>query len=43
GVDLPEERFIKSEDVADLIWATYSLSDRTVVEDLLIRPQLGDL
>ena len=43
GVDLPEERFIKPEDVADLIWATYSLSDRTVVEDLLIRPQLGDL
>ena len=43
GVDLPEERFIKSKDVADLIWATYSLSDRTVVEDLLIRPQLGDL
>ena len=43
GVDLPEERLIKSEDVADLIWATYSLSDRTVVEDLLIRPQLGDL
>ena len=43
GVDIPEERFIKSEDVADLIWATYSLSDRTVVEDLLIRPQLGDL
>ena len=43
GVELPEERFIKPEDVADLIWATYSLSDRTVVEDLLIRPQLGDL
>ena len=43
GVDLPEERFINSKDIADLIWATYSLSDRTVVEDLLIRPQLGDL
>ena len=43
GVDLPEERFISSKDVADLIWATYSLSDRTVVEDLLIRPQLGDI
>ena len=41
--DFPEERFVKSKDVADLIWATYSLSDRTVVEDLLIRPQLGDL
>ena len=43
GVDLPEERFMKSEDVADLIWATWQLSGRSVVEELLLRPQLGDL
>lgn len=43
GVDVPEERFMKSEDVADMIFATYELSDRSVVEDLVIRPQLGDL
>ncbi len=43
GADLPEERFVKSEDVAEMIWATYQLSDRAVVEDLVIRPQLGDL
>lgn len=43
GVDLPPERFMKPEDVADMIYATYQLSDRTVVEDLVIRPQLGDL
>ena len=43
GVDLPEERFIKVEDIAELIWTTYRLSDRTVVEDLVIRPQLGDI
>jgi hypothetical protein len=30
-------------DVAELIATTYNLSPRTVVEDLLIRPQLGDL
>lgn len=43
GVDIPEERFMKSEDVAEMVYATYQLSDRTVVEDLVIRPQMGDL
>ena len=43
GVDIPEERFMKSEDVAEMIFSTYQLSPRSVVEDLLIRPQLGDL
>ncbi|UOQ76798.1 SDR family oxidoreductase [Hymenobacter sp. 5516J-16] len=43
GVDLPAERFIKAEDVAEAIFATYSLSPQAVVEELLIRPQLGDL
>lgn len=43
GVDLPAERFIDPVDVAELIATTYNLSPRTVVEDLLIRPQLGDL
>ncbi|MFY0654125.1 MAG: SDR family oxidoreductase [Cyclobacteriaceae bacterium] len=43
GVDLPEDRFIKSEDVADAIWSAYSLSRNSVVEDLVIRPQLGDI
>jgi len=43
GVDIPEERFIKVEDVADTIYAAYALSDRSVVEELIIRPQLGDL
>jgi short-subunit dehydrogenase len=43
GSDLPEERFMPSEDVAELIWACWSLSDRSVVEEILLRPQLGDL
>ena len=43
GVEIPEERFMKAEDVAEMIWATYTMSERTVVEDLVIRPQLGDL
>jgi len=43
GVDLPEERFIKVEDVADTVFAAYALSGRGVVEEVLIRPQLGDI
>ncbi|MVM29779.1 SDR family NAD(P)-dependent oxidoreductase [Spirosoma sp. HMF4905] len=43
GTDLPEERFMKSEDVANSAWAAYSLSKSAVVEEILIRPQLGDI
>ncbi|MEJ0056054.1 MAG: SDR family NAD(P)-dependent oxidoreductase [Bacteroidota bacterium] len=43
GVDLPDERFMKSEDVADAVFGAYSLSPRSVVEEILIRPQLGDI
>lgn len=43
GTDLPEERFMKSEDVADTVMAAFRLSDRAVLEEVLIRPQLGDL
>lgn len=43
GVDLPIERFMKASDVADSVWAAYNLSPQTVVEEVIIRPQLGDL
>tara|TARA_B110000495_G_C23036490_1_gene619231 strand:+ start:2032 stop:2736 length:705 start_codon:yes stop_codon:yes gene_type:complete len=43
GVDLPEERFIKADDIASLIFNAYSLSDSCVVEDIVVRPQLGDI
>jgi short-subunit dehydrogenase len=43
GVDLPDERFMKAEDVADMIFAAHALSARSVVEEILIRPQLGDI
>lgn len=43
GVDLPPERFMKPEDVAESIWSAYALSKHSVVEEILIRPQLGDL
>lgn len=41
--DGPKERLMKSTDVADLLWSIYNLSDQTVVEDVVLRPQLGDL
>ena len=43
GTDLPRERFMKSEDIADTVMAAYRLSDRAVMEEVLLRPQLGDL
>jgi short-subunit dehydrogenase len=43
GVDLPDERFMTTQDVADTIFAAWSLSSRSVVEEIIIRPQLGDI
>ena len=43
GVDLPIERFMSVEDVAESVWGAYNLSPRTVVEEIIIRPQLGDI
>lgn len=43
GTDLPEERFLQPDDVANSAWAAYSLSKSAVIEELLIRPQLGDI
>ncbi|WP_439487622.1 SDR family oxidoreductase [Algoriphagus sp.] len=43
GVDLPVERFMKAEDVAESVWAAYNLSPHSVVEEIVIRPQLGDI
>jgi short-subunit dehydrogenase len=43
GVDVPEERFMASADVAALIFNAYTISDRSVVEEILVRPQKGDL
>lgn len=43
GATLPIERLMQASDVAKAIWGCYVLSDTAVVEELLIRPQLGDL
>ncbi len=43
GIDLPIERFILPEAVAESIFSVYSLKGGANVEELLIRPQLGDI
>jgi short-subunit dehydrogenase len=43
GVDLPDSRFMKIEDVADAVYGAYALSRNSVVEEIIIRPQLGDI
>lgn len=43
GVDIPKDRFMKSEDIADAIYSCHALSNQTVVEEIVLRPQLGDL
>lgn len=43
GVEVTEERLMPAEDVAKSVWDCYNMSDRTNVEELIIRPQLGDL
>lgn len=43
GVDLPEDRFMDVKDIAEIIFDTYKLSQRTVVEDIVLRPMEGDI
>jgi short-subunit dehydrogenase len=43
GADIPDERLMPPEDVAEAVVAAHRLSDRSVVEEILIRPQLGDV
>jgi short-subunit dehydrogenase len=43
GVNLPDERFMKVEDVAQTVFSAYGLSERCVVEEVILRPMLGDI
>ncbi len=43
GVDLPSDRFIPPEDVADTVLSLFRLSGRTAVEEIVIRPRDGDI
>lgn len=43
GIDLPEDRFMRASDIAEAIYSAHALSKNTVVEEILLRPQLGDI
>jgi short-subunit dehydrogenase len=43
GVELPEERLMQADDIAKSVWSAFELSPSAVVEEIILRPQLGDL
>jgi short-subunit dehydrogenase len=43
GSGVSEDRIMEVEDIARLIYTTSQLSPQAVVEELVVRPQLGDL
>lgn len=43
GFDGPPDRLMEPEDVANLLWAAYTLSAQAVVEEVIMRPMLGDI
>ncbi len=43
GAPFPEDRLMPAEDIANAVWNAYQTSGSTVVEDIILRPQLGDL
>ena len=43
GSGIPEERMMPAEDVAQAFIAAYRMSRRTVLEEIVLRPQRGDI
>ena len=43
GTELPESRFMQAADIAETIWSAYHLSPSAVVEEIILRPQAGDI
>jgi short-subunit dehydrogenase len=43
GVDLPESRLMKARDIAVAVSSIFDMSPSAVMEEIIIRPQLGDL
>ena len=37
------QRMMKTSDIAQAVWSAYQMSEQSVVEEILIRPQLGDI
>lgn len=43
GADIDQNRIMQPEDVAEALFAAWTLGPSTVVEEMQLRPQLGDL
>jgi len=43
GADIDPERIMEVNDVADMVYAASKLSPQAVMEEIILRPQLGDL
>lgn len=43
GVDLPKNRLLEADDIGRLVAAIMTLSPQAVVEELIVRPMLGDI
>lgn len=43
GAGVEEDRLMKASDVASIILNSYNLSPQSVIEEIILRPQLGDL
>ncbi len=43
GVDLPPSRFMKPEDVANTIYTAFLINENTAMEEVVLRPILGDI
>ncbi len=41
--EIPKQRLMPAEDIAQSVLAIYKLSDRSVVEEIVLRPTAGDL
>jgi NADP-dependent 3-hydroxy acid dehydrogenase YdfG len=43
GTGIDPQRIMQAEDIAKMIYTATQLSPQACVEDIIIRPQLGDL
>lgn len=42
GTKEPKTRFIRPADIAEVLWAAWQIRQHTVVEEIVLRPHLGD-
>jgi short-subunit dehydrogenase len=43
GFDAPPDRMMPPEDIASVIWSAWTMAKQTVIEEIQLRPMLGDI